>query len=167
MPATCKAELRAVADKEFTKLQKLLDQIPDDLALAPDSDGITPKDIIAHRAHWIALFLGWYHAGQAGLAVEIPAPGYKWNELKRYNADLRAAQQDISWTEACAMLWAWHLCWLGLIDDLDDSALFGGPMKGGNNKWTTGRWAEAAAPSHYRSAAKYLKQRLKTYQSTG
>jgi len=31
-------------------------------------------------------------------------------------------------------------------------------MQGANNDWTTGRWAEAAGPSHYRSAAKFIRQ---------
>jgi len=39
--------------------------------------------------------------------------------------------------------------------------LYGGPMKGANNHWTPGRWAEAAGPSHYRSAIKFVRQCMK------
>jgi len=47
------------------------------------------KDVISHRAHWIDLFLGWYKGGMAGKTVYFPAKEYKWNDLKRYNAQLR------------------------------------------------------------------------------
>ncbi|MDJ1006693.1 MAG: ClbS/DfsB family four-helix bundle protein [Paracoccaceae bacterium] len=162
MPAaTTRAELIAVAEKEYTKLQALLDTIPDGAALVPDDDDTSIKDVIAHRAHWIDLFLGWYADGLAGREVALPAPGYKWNDLKRYNADLRAAQADLGWAEAVEMLAASHAKLMAFIDAHDDTALYGAPMKGGNNRWPPGRWAEAAGPSHYRSAAKYIRARLR------
>jgi hypothetical protein len=40
-------------------------------------------------------------------------------------------------------------------------------MKGGGNKWTTGRWAEASGASHYRSAAKYVRACLKARDASG
>lgn len=163
MPATCKEDLLSVTKAEYAKLVTALDRVPFDARLAPDpeADGTTLKDILGHRAHWITLFLGWYAAGQRGEQPALPAPGYKWNELKRYNADLREAQADLTWDAARALLAENHLALLDLIKRLNDAALYGAPMPGGNNKWTTGRWAEAAAPSHYRSARKYIRTRLK------
>ncbi|MBO6758823.1 MAG: ClbS/DfsB family four-helix bundle protein [Roseibium sp.] len=161
MPAKSKAELIAVSEKEFAKLAKVLDQIPDPLRLEKDEEGVSPKDIVGHRAHWIALFLGWYRDGLAGREVFFPAKGYKWNDLKRYNADLRAAQADLGWEDARAELIARHAELMALIEAASDGALYGGPMAGARNDWTAGRWAEAAGPSHYRSAAKYLRQRIR------
>lgn len=163
MPARSRDELLAVSEKEFAKLLALLDKVPEPLRLERDDDDTSPKDIVGHRAHWIDLFLGWYRDGQAGREVHFPAPGYKWNELKRYNADLRAAQKDLSWQEARDLLVNNHRKLIGLITGTGDDALYGGPMKGAKNNWTAGRWAEAAGPSHYRSAAKYLRQRLKAF----
>lgn len=167
MPATNKAELRAIADKEFAKLQKLITPLESTTALLPDpeADGTTLKDIVGHRAHWIALFLGWYHDGQAGKDVAFPAPGYKWNDLKQYNADLRRTQSDLDWGAAQTMLHENHAKLLEFMDSLSEEELYNGPMKGANNKWTPGRWAEAAGPSHYRSAAKYIRQRLKALRA--
>lgn len=161
MPAKSKAELIAVSEKEFAKLAKVLDQIPDPLRLEKDEEGVSPKDIVGHRAHWIALFLGWYRDGLAGREVFFPAKGYKWNDLKRYNADLRATQADLDWKDARAELIARHKELMALIEAASDGALYGGPMAGARNDWTAGRWAEAAGPSHYRSAAKYLRQRIR------
>lgn len=161
MAATTKAALFAITDKEFTKLQALIAPIPTKTAGVKDADATSIKDVIGHRAHWIELFLGWYHDGQAGKEVHFPAPGYKWNQLKAYNAALRETQKDLTWPDARDLLTRNHTRLTSLIDSLDETALYGGPMKGANNSWTPGRWAEAAGPSHYRSAAKYIRARLR------
>lgn len=162
MPAaTTKAGLLAVTGKEFAKLSTLIAPIPDAVAMAVHEDETSIKDVIAHRAHWIDLFLGWYRDGQAGAEVHFPAEGYKWSELKRYNADLRARQAGLGWDDARAMLAERHGDLVALIEALDDAQLYGGPMKGARNAWTTGRWAEAAGPSHYRSAAKAIRKWLR------
>lgn len=89
MPAAVnKAELLAVTAGEFDKLALLLDRVDGELALVKDDDDGSIKDIVAHRAHWIGLFLGWYDDGLAGKKVYFPAEGHRWNELKRHNADL-------------------------------------------------------------------------------
>lgn len=168
MPAaTTKSDLLSVTLKDYGKLQDLIEKVPEAAALAKDDDGASIKDIIGHRGHWIELFLGWYGDGQAGKDVFFPAKGYKWNELKAYNADLRKTQETLGWTEAVSLLQANHEKLVDLIESLDEKALYAGPMKGANNDWTTGRWAEAAGPSHYRSAAKYIRQRLKVLAANG
>ncbi|MEO1092456.1 MAG: ClbS/DfsB family four-helix bundle protein [Pseudomonadota bacterium] len=162
MPASNKAELLAVTEREIAKLQKVLDAVDAELAMPPDEDGTSIKDVIGHRAHWIDLFLGWYHDGQAGQPVHFPAEGYKWNELKRYNADLRVARASSTWQGEQALLFANHTKLVALLTELSEDELYGAPMKGANNHWTVGRWAEAAGPSHFRSAAKYVRGRLRT-----
>ncbi len=162
MPAAkTKMDLLAVSDKEFAKLQKVIAMVPPDVALCQFEDNWSIRDVLVHRAHWIDLFLGWYADGQGGKEVAFPAPGYKWNQLKAYNADLLARHQDVGWGAAKAEFAAAHKRWHGLVDRLDQEALYGKPMQGGNNNWTTGRWAEAAASSHYRSAAKFIRMCLR------
>lgn len=162
MAATTKDELLAVAKKEFDKLDKLLAQVDEQTALVKDEDDTSIKDVVGHRAHWISLFFGWYHDGLDGKEVFFPAEGYKWNDLKRYNAALRAEQADLDWETACGDLRHAHNELIEFIERRSDGDLYGGPMAGANNQWTPGRWAEAAGPSHYRSAAKYIRGRLKT-----
>lgn len=161
MAATDKAGLLALTEREYAKLDALLAEVTEAEALAKDADATSIKDVVGHRAHWIDLFLGWYRDGRAGREVAFPAPGYKWNELTRYNADLRARQAGMGWGEARAMLDDRKARLVDLIGGLDQAALYGGPMQGAKNDWTTGRWAEAAGPSHFRSAAKYVRQRLR------
>mgnify|MGYP001182683925 FL=1 len=161
MAATTQSELLALTEKEFAKLDKLMSSIPADIALRKDEEDTSIKDVVAHRANWIALFLGWHFDGLAGKTVHFPAEGYKWNELKRYNARLRENQASLSWDEARALLRDRHVQLISFIVERDDESLYSGPMKGANNDWKPGRWAEAAGPSHYRSAGKYIRGRLR------
>ena len=92
----------------------------------------------------------------------FPAKGYKWNELKRYNAELRKKQSAVGWREAVELLKQRHEKLVDFILTHSDDDLYRDPMKGANNNWTTGRWLEAAGPSHYRSAAKYVRARLRS-----
>ena len=165
MPAQSKAELLASCEKEFAKLQRQIADIDADTGLTKDDEDTSIKDVIAHRAHWIDLFLGWYADGQAGRQVSFPADGYKWNELKRYNSDLRARQSHIGWEEAVRTLGEAHRKLVRFVESKSEDDLYGGPMKGAKNDWTPGRWAEAAGPSHYRSAVRYLRARLKVLAS--
>ncbi len=161
MPAaTTNRELQATTEKEYDKLAKLLSTVDAEMAMSREDD-TSIKDVVAHRAHWIGLFIGWYADGLAGKEVFFPAEGYKWNDLKRYNADLRATQHEIDWPSALSMLETANRQLLSFIDSLTDDELYGGPMVGANNEWTPGRWAEAAGASHYRSAAKYVRARLR------
>lgn len=162
MAATDKSGLLDITQKEFAKLTKLIDTIDAETAMEKREDDTSIKDIVAHRAHWIDLFLGWYADGMAGNPVFFPAKGYKWNDLKRYNADLRNRQSDLDWPKAVALLQSRYESLVAFIDQHSDADLYSGPMKGANNKWTPGRWAEAAGPSHFRSASKYLRACLKS-----
>ena len=162
MPAQSKDELLAATRKEYRKLDTLVADVSDTEAVMKDMDNTSIKDVIGHRAHWIGLFLGWYADGMAEKEVFFPAPGYKWNQLKAYNAELRESQSGLSWIAVKLLLADNHARLLEFVNSHSNSELYGGPMKGANNDWTPGRWAEAAGPSHYRSAAKYVRQILKT-----
>lgn len=161
MACTTKADLLAVTAKEYTKLAALIASVDADQA-AEAVDGTSIKDVIEHRAHWIKLFLGWYRDGMAGKPVHFPAEGYKWNDLKRYNAALRLRQAHLDWPAACALLEERHDALISFMHEKSEAELYGGPMRGANNKWTPGRWAEAAGPSHYRSASKFIRSVLRS-----
>lgn len=159
--ATSKQELLDVTVKEFAKLDALIEGLSAAQAKRKYDDDTSIKDVIGHRAHWITLFLGWYRDGQAGKEVYFPAKGYKWNQLKEYNRQLRSKQSKLSWTAAKKLLRDNHRKLLKFIDAHSDKALYSGPMKGAKNAWTPGRYAEAAGPSHYRSAAKFIRKCLR------
>lgn len=157
MAATDKSELLRITAGEFNKLAALVDAVESDAAMKKQADDTSIKDVVAHRAHWISLFLGWYHDGMAGKPVHFPAEGYKWNDLKRYNADLRHRQRHVDWPGAKALLMENHEALMRFIEEHSNDDLYNGPMKGAKNAWAPGRWAEAAGASHYRSASKFIR----------
>ncbi|MEM7720860.1 MAG: ClbS/DfsB family four-helix bundle protein [Pseudomonadota bacterium] len=159
MPAaTTKADLIAVTEKDWAKLEKLLDTIPAELADVKDADDTSITDILTHRAHWIGLFFQWLEEGQA---AQMPDHGVKWNQLKAYNAALREKYAEMSWEEALEWLTNQNAKLLTYMQNTPETDLYGAPMPGGTG-WTTGRYVEASGPSHYRSAAKYIRARLKS-----
>lgn len=161
MPAKNKRDLLLVTEREFAKLGTLLESVAASVATKKRQEDISIKDIVAHRGHWIQLFLGWYRDGMAGKEVFFPAKGFKWNQLKLYNAELRQRQAKLTWSAARKLLQRNHAKLLAFIEEHSDKELYGGPMKGARNDWTAGRWVEAAGASHYRSASKFVRQCLK------
>lgn len=159
MAATTKADLADLTEKEFVKLQTALEDVDDKLAttLHPQ-DKITIKDTVLHRVHWLNLFFKWHRDGAAGKDVAVPAPGYKWNQLKEYNAKIREETKDVPWPNAHKRLKQAHKKFLKLINGIDEKTLYGKSPYAWTGKWTLGRWAESSAPSHYRSAAKYIRE---------
>jgi len=158
MPAAkTKADLIAVTDKEWAKLTALLDKVTEDEALHDMGEDGTIKDLLAHRAHWIGLFFQWMDEAAAGSEAAMPDHGVKWNQLKAYNAGLRATYAPMTWPEVRDRLQDKHAKLRRYMDGASDEDLYGAPMPGGGSGWTPGRYAEAAGPSHYRSAAKYIR----------
>lgn len=89
LAATNKTDLLATFDRDLAKLRKTLGGIDEAKAsLSPPDDDTTIKGVIAHRTHWMGMFHGCYEDGVAGREVHVPAKGYKWNQLKEYNAPL-------------------------------------------------------------------------------
>lgn len=161
MAAEDKSELHKITKLEFQKLEKLLSSIDRETALSKDEEDTSIKDIISHRAHWIGLFFGWYADGVSGKTVYFPAEGYKWNDLKRYNSELRKQYASVGWDDAIGTLKKNYELLIDFIETHSNYDLYDGPMKGANNQWTPGRWAEAAGASHFRSASKYVRSRLR------
>ena len=163
MPAaTTKADLIEVTEKDWAKLWTVLEPLTEAEAGYAAEGDYSVRDTVLHRAHWIDLFFQWWDEGQETGSAETPDHGVKWSELKPYNAGLRERYADVSWDEAKERLATSHARLLAFMKDTPEEALYGGPMIGGNGKWTAGRYAEASGPSHYRSALKYVRACLKT-----
>lgn len=164
MPAaTNKKDLLAVFDKDLAKLRKTLHSIDEEAAMwsAPD-DTITIKGIIAHRTHWMHLFHGWYEDGIAGREVHVPVKGYKWNQLKAYNALLYAQGDQTSWEALIVGFQAACDKLRSFIETHDDADLYTNGAHPWTGKWTLGRYAEASGPSHFRSANTYIRKALRS-----
>ena len=156
-----KSDLISVTEKEYAKLEKLLNSMTSKQANKKHNDDTSIKDVIGHRAHWVSLFLSWYKDGMAGKEVFFPAKGYKWNQLKEYNKQLRLDQSSMGWDDVVSLLHKNHKKLLRFMNDHTSAELYKKPMRGAKSDWSAGRFAEAAGPSHYRSASKFIRACLK------
>lgn len=163
MPAaTNKSDLLVVFDKDLAKLCKTLEAIDDEQSsLSLPDDDVTIRGILAHRTHWMGMFHLWYEDGIAGRKVFVPAEGYKWNQLKEYNAPLFERGNETPWAElrsgfdlACDRLRTF-------IEAHGDSELYANGVHTWTGKWTLGRYIEASGPSHFRSANTYIRKVLR------
>lgn len=163
MPAaTNKSELLAVFDKDLAKLKKTLEAVDEETSTlsAPD-DAVTVKGIIAHRTHWMGMFHHWYEDGVSGREVFVPAKGYKWNQLKAYNAPVYAKGDETPWPDLLSAFDAACDRLRSFIVARDDQELYADGVHAWTGKWTLGRYAEASGPSHFRSANSYIRKALK------
>lgn len=163
MPAaTNKTDLLAVFDKDLAKLRKTLEAVDETSScFSTPNDDTTIKGVIAHRTHWMGMFHGWYEDGIAKREVHVPAKGYKWNQLKEYNAPLYARGNETPWLDllsdfdhACNKLRVF-------IESQDNALLYTSGAVSWTGKWTLGRFAEASGPSHFRSANTYIRKALR------
>lgn len=163
MPAaTCKTDLLARFDAELLKLRQTLDGVDAArAALSLPEDGTTIKAVIAHRTHWIGLYLGWYGDGIAGREVHLPAKGVKWNQLKSYNAPIYAQGDATPWPELLAGFEAACDRLRAFIEARSDGELYAPGRYSWSGKWTLGRYGEASGPSHFRSANRYIRKVLR------
>jgi len=163
MPAAAnKTDLLAVFDKDLAKLHKTLDSVDEAKAsLSTADDDVTIKGVIAHRTHWMGMFHGWYRDGVAGREVHVPAKGYKWNQLKEYNAPLYEKGNETPWADLLSDFEAACDKLRRFIAAQDDGTLYTDGAHAWTGKWTLGRYAEASGPSHFRSANTYIRKALR------
>lgn len=164
MPAaTNKTDLLAVFDKDLAKLRRTLEAVDETKSnlSAPDDD-TTKRGVIAHRTHWMGMFHGWYDDGVAGREVHVPAKGYKWNQLKEFNAPLYARGNKTSWPDLVSEFDAACDKLRRFIDAHDEASLYTRGTYAWTGKWTLGRYAEASGTSHFRSANTYIRKALRS-----
>ena len=154
-----------VADIRFqrTALIALLGRVPREEFLEPGvwGDEWTVTDLLTHLAAWHELCHGWYIAGLRGQLVEMPAPGFKWNETPRLNSEIQARYRDITPEASLDWFSASHRKLADLAASLTEEDL----IKQGRFAWTGKNalvvYLSANTASHYRFAQKVLKRWLR------
>lgn len=144
---------------EQDRLDELLSQIPGKEKVKPEVvDGMSVKDILAHRTQWGKMFIGWYTRAKAGKTPAVPSKEYKWNQLKELNAEiyrvnksrsLKSVEQDFKRTQKKLYK---------MIKEMKEKEL----LEKGYYKFTGASnlaiYAGAATSSHYRSARRHIQK---------
>ncbi len=163
MPAAKnKQELLEATRKELDKLKETISKADPEQAEYFDKEiEASIKSIISHRMEWIRMFFGWYQDGIDQKEPQVPAPGYKWNQLKELNAKIWERDEKKKWNQICEDFETESQKLIEFIESQDNKTLYTPKLYEWLNKWTLGRWLEASGSSHFRSANKNIKKILK------
>ena len=158
--ATSKEELLQHLQQAYAKLDAEFDDVTDELARQRGIEGdISCCDVLAYQIGWGRLLLGWESAEQRGKVPDMPAPGFKWNQLGELAGSFYAAAsgQSLSQLRAEFELVVKEVeTW---IQSLGESTLFEtGQRRWTGKKWPIAKWVQVNTVAPYRSARTKLRR---------
>ncbi|MEV3813200.1 ClbS/DfsB family four-helix bundle protein [Aeromonas allosaccharophila] len=159
-----KAELLLAIDTNFGKLFKALQAVPEsrmgEPTLAGHSKGSTMSvaNLLAYLIGWNELLIKWIERDAAGLPVDFPETGFKWNELGRLAQKFYRDYEGLSYPALLQRLAVVRGRIIELIEERGDEQLYGCLWYG---KWTQGRMIQFNTASPYLNANGRLRKWLK------
>ncbi len=155
---TTRQELIDQVTTAWDKLDAELDDAGPRLGSLPCVDDWTVKDLLAVRAWWTESVLDWIDAGRRGEVPVTPAPGYRWKETPRLNADIVAKAQRQSYRAIRGRLGVGYARLLRTIDFLNDREL----LNVGSFEWAgnypLSRWLSINTARQYRTARTFVRR---------
>lgn len=135
---TTKTELLQKLKQAYEKLDSEFDAIDSSHERITGIEGnISCCDIIAYQIGWTNLLIGWEQQESEGKMPEMPAKGFKWNQLGelskffyKQGSEKSLSRLRAEFKEVCQKL-------VDLINTLTDKELFEPHQR----KWTGEKWA--------------------------
>lgn len=159
-----KGELIKSSQKNFDKLNELVDTFSDKEKVSEFSKGTLNRnirDVLAHLHHWNLLTLGWYNVGMEGEKPNMPAKGYTWKTLPDLNKSIHKEYENVDLEKVRALFDDSFSKLQKIINTHSDKELF----EKKRYKWTgttsLGSYLVSAASSHYEWAFKLIKKAKK------
>ena len=160
VPAS-KDELVAAINETYRKLRTDIDGVPADLVSEATLEGhakdtlMSVHDLVAYLTGWAELVLKWHDRKAAGLDVDMPDTGFKWNELGRLAQKFYADYADLPFPALLSRFETAKDRLLGIIAASDDAALYGRPWY---ESYPLGRMIQFNTSSPYDNARKRLRR---------
>ena len=150
---------------EQEKLDTLLSEIPDAQKTKPNVvDGMSVKDILAHRTEWGRMFVRWYTDAKKGKQPDVPTKKHKWNQLKELNAEIYKDNKSVPLVKIEKDFKAMEKKLLNLIQEMKEKELLDKRFYDFTGTSTLAIYACSATASHYRSARRYIQKWWKAQQ---
>jgi hypothetical protein len=143
---------------ERRKLEALLSTVPAEARTEEVTEGLSVKDLLAHRTEWGRMMLSWYTEAKAGGTPAVPSASFKWNQLSELNAEIHARFRDTSLAEIEAEFTRVHDELFDLISQLTDEELFTKKYYPFTGSSDLAAYFNSATAAHYRSAAKLIRK---------
>lgn len=159
-----KAELLLAIDTHFGKLLKALQAVPEsrvqELGMEGHSKGtrMSVANLVAYLIGWNELVIKWIERDAAGLPVDFPETGFKWNELGRLAQTFYRDHGGLAYPALLARLMAARARIVELIAERGDDELYGRPWY---EQWTLRRMIQFNTASPYHNANGRLRKWLK------
>ena len=156
-----RAELVELVSETWTKLHDDLELLQEDDGALACVDDWTVKDLLAVRLWWTDHVVEWIEAGMRGEVPVTPAPGYRWKETPRLNADVVAAAREETLLHTIDRLENGYTRVMATIDALDDTSL----LQPGVYEWAGSypicRWISINTARQYATARTYIRRVLR------
>ncbi len=159
-----RAELVGLIRPNFEKLWAELEGAGPEVGGLVCVDDWTVRDLLAVRVWWTERVVDWIEAGVRGEEPVTPAPGYRWNETPRLNADVIQAAQGESYDELCVRLNAGFERVMRTIDALNDAELLGVGVYAWAGKYPVSRWLSINTARQYQTARTHIRRALKQHR---
>lgn len=156
--ATSKPQLLDEIARERCKLDELLASIPADRKLETVTDGLSVKDLLAHRTEWGRMLLRWYDQARAGTVPAVPSAEFKWNQLPALNADIQRRFADVPLERIEADFAEVHDRLSTVVEAMEEDELFGAHSYSFTGSTTLAAYVTSASAAHYRSATKLIRR---------
>ena len=102
--------------------------------------------------------LGWYRAGLQGETPQLPAPGFKWNQISELNQKIYQEHQDDPLEEVLDFFQHSSREILSLVQELSDQQLFSPGQFAWTQKNALGTYLVSNTSSHYAWARKEIRK---------
>lgn len=106
------------SEKNFQLLFEIIESIPyrkRTLSVETDERDKNFRDVLMHLYEWHSMLERWYREGMDGDIPFMPAPGYKWRNLKLLNMQIWENYQDVTLSQAIKKLKLSHERVMGII----------------------------------------------------
>ncbi len=153
LPATKEALLEDLA-QAFSKLDAELDAVqPEAERLRDLEGGVSCCDVMAYQIGWGRLLLEWERVEAAGGEPEMPAAGYKWNQLGALAESFYQAYEESPLSEVRAVFREVFSHLEEWICALPEDELFDlGARRWAGDKWPLVKWIQVNTIAPYQSA---------------
>jgi hypothetical protein len=141
--------------------------VPSELERFPGIEGeVSPCDLIAYQIGWGKLLMSWDKLETQGKTAEMPAPGFKWNQLSALANHFYKEQNGQSLEQLLAQFEV-------LVDEIrlfiesnSEEVLFEiGKRRWAGQKWSIAKWIQVNTVAPYGSARTKLRKWKKSNSS--
>lgn len=160
-----KDELVADISKERRLIAELLAKIPESAKVELVTDGLTTKDLLAHRTEWGRMMLSWYNEARAGGTPAVPSERYKWNQLKELNADIFERFRETPLADIEQAFSDVHDELNQAISKMSEAELFTKQYYGFTGTSDLATYVNSATAAHDRSARRLIQRWWKAQQA--